>query len=144
MQRFEAVIEAANGGGAYVPVPAAVIAALGGGGRIKVQATFDDIAYRGSITNMGAGPCLGMLKGIRDEIGKGPGDAVVVTVAPDTAARTVVVPEDLAIALETAGVRAGFDQLSYTDRRQLVAAITEAKRPDTRVRRIEKAVAASS
>ncbi|MEU6583321.1 DUF1905 domain-containing protein [Nocardia sp. NPDC046763] len=39
-----------------------VIAALGGGGRIPVQATFDGILYRGSIANMGAGPCLSLLR----------------------------------------------------------------------------------
>ncbi|MEV0245434.1 YdeI/OmpD-associated family protein [Nocardia sp. NPDC050712] len=144
MHRFEATIEAGAGGGAYVPVPAGILAALGGGGRIKVRSTFDGIEYRGSIVTMGAGPCLGMRKDIRAELGKEPGDVVVVTVAPDTAERTVEIPDDLGAALQAAGVRAGFDQLSYTDRRQLVAAITEAKRPDTRVRRIEKAVAASS
>ncbi|WP_067817604.1 DUF1905 domain-containing protein [Nocardia inohanensis] len=45
MQRFEGTIAAANGGGAYIPIPTEIIAALGGGGRIPVRATFDGIAY---------------------------------------------------------------------------------------------------
>ncbi|MFE3982932.1 YdeI/OmpD-associated family protein [Nocardia tengchongensis] len=140
MHRFDGVIEAATGGGAYIPVPVDIIAALGGGGRIPVQATFDGIPYRGSIANMGAGPCLGLLKAIRAELGKGPGDRVEVTVARDAGERTVAVPEDLAVALAAGGVRAAFDELSYTRRREYVAGVVEAKKVETRSRRIEKVV----
>jgi hypothetical protein len=144
MQRFEATIESAAGGGAYVAVPAEIVAALGGGGRIPVRASFDGIAYTGSIAPMGAGPCLGILKAIRTELGKQPGDTVEVTVERDEAERTVDVPEDLAAALKHAGVRAAFDALSFSTRRELVNGVVEAKRPETRTRRIEKAVAAAS
>ncbi|WP_433732401.1 YdeI/OmpD-associated family protein [Nocardia sp. CA-129566] len=144
MHRFEATIESAARGGAYVAVPAEVIAALGGGGRIPVRASFDGIAYTGSITSMGAGPCLGMLKAIRTELGKQPGDTVEVAVERDDAERTVEVPADLAAALADAGVRAAFDALSFTARRELVTGVVAAKRPDTRSRRIQQAVAAAS
>ncbi|MFI9509475.1 YdeI/OmpD-associated family protein [Nocardia sp. NPDC052566] len=142
MERFEGTIEEAPGGGAYVAVPAVVVAGLGGGGRIPVQATFDGVAYAGSIASMGAGPCLGMLKAIRAELGKGPGDSVVVTVERDTAERAVEVPQDLAAALRTAGARAAFDALSFSKRREAVQGIEGAKRPDTRARRIDQVVAA--
>lgn len=141
MQRFEGVIEAAVGGGAYVAVPAEVVAALGGGGRIPVRATFDGVGYTGSIVSMGAGPCLGMLKTIRAELGKGPGDTVTVTVRRDEAQRTVAVPEDLAAALGAAGVRTAFDALSFSKRRAAVAGIEDAKKAQTRARRIEQLVA---
>ncbi|MEU1205919.1 DUF1905 domain-containing protein [Nocardia sp. NPDC005825] len=77
--------------------------------RIPVRAGFDGIPYRGSIANMGAGPCLGLLKAIREELGKGPGDRVTVTLERDSAERTVAVPEDLATALAAADARAAFD-----------------------------------
>ncbi|MFE3192320.1 YdeI/OmpD-associated family protein [Nocardia sp. NPDC059240] len=140
MQRFDGVIETARGGGAHIPVPPEIIEALGGGGRIPVQATFDGIAYRGSIADMGSGPCLGLLKAIRTELGKGPGDQVTVTLERDTAERTVTIPDDLAAALATAGAREAFDALSYTNRREHVTGVTEAKKPETRVRRITKIV----
>jgi hypothetical protein len=140
METFEATIEEGMGGGAYVAVPDEVITALGGGGRIPVRATFDGIAYQGSIVSMGGGKCLGLLKGIRSELGKGPGDPVVVTVDRDTAERTVDVPGDFAAALDEAGVREAFDKLSYSHRREHVNAVTEAKRPETRARRIAKAI----
>ena len=140
METFEGVIQEALGGGAYIEVPGEVIAALGGGGRIPVQATFDGIAYRGSIVSMGGCLALGILKQIRGELGKGPGDLVTVTVERDTVERTIAVPADLAEALAAAGLREAFDALSFSHRREHVQAIEEAKKPETRARRIAKAV----
>jgi hypothetical protein len=140
VEQFEAVIESASGGGAYVAVPAAVVEALGGGGRIPVRATFDGVAYAGSIASMGAGPCLGVLKSIRTTLGKQPGQTVLVTVERDISERTVEVPDDFAEALRQAGAREAFDALSFSHRREHVNAINEAKRPDTRQRRIARAV----
>ncbi|MBF6160770.1 DUF1905 domain-containing protein [Nocardia cyriacigeorgica] len=141
MAEFRARIQSAVGGGAYVAVPEEIIAELGGGGRIPVRARFDGIDYVGSIVSMGAGPCLGMLKAIRAELGKEPGDVVTVTVERDTSERTVEVPDDLAAALDTAGLRTRFDELSYSRRRDAVRRVTEAKREQTRINRIEAIVA---
>ncbi|MFG1814768.1 YdeI/OmpD-associated family protein [Kribbella sp. NPDC049174] len=140
METFEGTVVVNDGGGAWVEVPGEVIAALGGGGRIPVQASFDGIAYRGSIASMGGCMALGLLKSIRTELGKGDGDPVTVTVERDTAARTVEVPADLAAALEEAGLRKTFDALSYSHRREHVNAINDAKKPETRARRITKAL----
>ena len=49
-------------------------------------------------------------------------------------------PADLAKALKAAGVRASFDQLSFTHRKEHVRAVEEAKKPETRERRIAKCV----
>ncbi|GAA1157304.1 hypothetical protein GCM10009630_64330 [Kribbella jejuensis] len=140
METFESRIRVNDGGGAWVEVPPDVITALGGGGRIPVLATFDEIAYRGSIASMGGCMALGILKSIRAELGKGDGDPVTVTVERDTGERTVDVPDDLAAALAEAGLREAFDQLSYSHRREHVKAINDAKRAETRQRRIVKAV----
>ncbi|GAB3934526.1 hypothetical protein GCM10029976_043610 [Kribbella albertanoniae] len=140
METFAGVIEVNDGGGAWVEVPEPVIAKLGGGGRIPVLATFDGVEYRGSIASMGGCMALGVLKGIRAELGKGAGDSVAVTVERDTAERTVDVPEDFAAALAEAGVREAFDKLSFSHRREHVQAVLDAKKPETRTRRIAKAV----
>lgn len=140
METFDGRITVNDGGGAWVEVPGQVVAALGGGGRIPVLATFDGVAYRGSIASMGGCMALGILKGIRSELGKGDGDAVNVTVERDTAERTVEVPDDLAAALQEAGLRAAFDKLAFSHRREHVQAINDAKKPETRQRRIDKAV----
>jgi uncharacterized protein YdeI (YjbR/CyaY-like superfamily) len=65
-----------------------------------------------------------------------------VTLEADTAARTVAVPSDLARALASAKLRATFEALSFTRRREHVESVTGAKRPETRVARIAKVVAA--
>jgi Domain of unknown function (DUF1905)/Bacteriocin-protection, YdeI or OmpD-Associated len=140
MERFDATIEAADRGGAYVTVPDPVVEALGGGGRIPVEATFDGVPYRGSIVSMGGARCVGLLKSIREQLGKGPGDAVAVTVARDEAERTVTVAPDLAAALDEAGARPAFDELSFSHRREYANWIDEAKRPETRQRRIAQTV----
>ncbi|MGC4942562.1 YdeI/OmpD-associated family protein [Kribbella sp. DT2] len=140
METFVAVIQDAGGGGAYVEIPAPVLTALGGGPRIPVQATFDDVPYQGSIVSMGDCQALGVLKGIRTTLSKAPGDTVTVTVTRDTTERTVEIPPDLATALADAGLREAFDRLSYSHRREQVNAVLDAKKPETRARRIAKAV----
>ena len=140
METFEGTIVVNDGGGAWVEVPGEVVAALGGGGRIPVQATFDGLAYRGSIASMGGCMALGILKSIRAELGKGEGDPITVMLERDAAERTVEVPVDLAAALQAAGLRTAFDALSNSHRREHVNAINDAKKPETRVRRISKAL----
>jgi len=85
---YDAVIEASEigGGGAYVPFPYDVRAEFGRG-RVKVHATFDGEPYAGSLVNMGVknpdgSICyiIGVLKDIRNKIGKQPGDSVKVTI----------------------------------------------------------------
>jgi hypothetical protein len=136
VQSFEAEIVEVDGGGAFVRVPDDVVAALGGKGRIPVEATFDGVAYRGSVVSMGGGKVLGVLKGIRAELGKQPGDTVAVTLAADTAPRTVEVADDLRTALDAAGLAETFTALSYSHQREYVTWIDEAKKPETRARRI--------
>ncbi len=140
MPRFRAEIVAARGGGAYVLVPERVVRALGGGGRIPVEATFEGVPYRGSIVNMGAGPCLGVLKAIRSQLGKDVGDEISVVVTREEGPRMIAVPSDLAAALRKAKARAAFDALSFSRQRESVRWIDEAKRADTRARRINQTV----
>jgi hypothetical protein len=140
--KFRAEIVAARGGGAYVLVPERVVRALGGGGRIPVEATFEGVSYRGSIVNMGAGPCLGVLKSIRSQLGKAVGDDISVVVTREEGPRMIAVPSDLAAALRKAKMRAAFDALSFSRQRESVRWIDEAKRAETRARRISKTVEA--
>jgi len=119
-------------------VPTEVVEALGGKGRIPVTATFDGVPYRGSIVRMGGGAVLGVQKAIMAEAGVRVGDSITVVVRNDEEPREVVVPVDLAEALARNGAaRAAFEGLSFSHKREYVRSITEAKRPETRARRIE-------
>ena len=84
---FSATIEAVPAkGGAYIRFPYKIKEEFGKG-RVKVQVTFDGEQYCGSIVNMGVknedgSVCyiIGIRKDIRNQIGKQPGDTVLVTV----------------------------------------------------------------
>ena len=140
--RFEAQIESAGGGGAYVLFPFDVVKEFGTRGHVPVKVTFDGVPYSGSLVKYG-NPLhmMPILKGIRDQIGKAPGDHVEVELSRDETERSVDVPEDFAAVLKREKVRSAFDKLSYTHRREYVRWITEAKRAATRSARLEKAAA---
>ena len=90
---------------------------------------------------MGGVSVLGVLKSIVEALGVDFGDTLDVTVALDTAERTVEVPPDLAGALSRdAALKAAWGRLSFTRRKELARAIEEAKKPETRARRLERAL----
>lgn len=138
---FSAPIEAARGGGAYVTVPFDVEAAFGKK-RVPVKATIDGVPYRGSLVRMG-GPdhILGILKAIREQTGKQVGDTVEVVVEEDSGPREVDMPPDLQEALRLAPqAQKAFAALAFTHQREYVTWIAEAKRSETRERRIAQAI----
>jgi uncharacterized protein YdeI (YjbR/CyaY-like superfamily) len=89
----------------------------------------------------GAHPILGVLKDIRQQMGKSVGDLVTVTVETDASERTVTVPDDLVGVLGARGVLTAFAALSYSQRREYVMWIEGAKRPETRERRLAQTAA---
>ena len=54
----------------------------------------------------------------------------------------LTLPEDLGTALDAAGVRTIFDTMSASHRREWLSAIADAKRPETREKRIAECTAA--
>ncbi len=130
-------------GGHLVDVPDEVVAALGGRGRIPVQASFNGIPYRGSIVRMGGVMKLGVTKAIMIEAGAGPGDVLDVVVENDEAPREVEVPRELTKALKrNRAARSVWDGLSFSHRREYVGYIVEAKKEETRARRVERTIQA--
>ena len=140
-QTFTAVIQDAGGGGAFVEVPFDVEAAFGSK-RPRVKALIEEVPYRGILTRMGTEyHILIILKDIRERIGKTFGDDVTITVEPDTEPRVLEVPAELKRAFRSEkDAQAFFDKLSYTHQREYVLWINEAKREETRLKRIAKAI----
>jgi hypothetical protein len=135
---FRAIIEDPAGGGAFVRVPFDVEQAFGKK-RVKILATIDGVPYRGSLVRMGT-EChlLLILKEIREQIGKTFGDEVEITVQEDSEPRVVSVPEDLRAALDAdPAAQAFFNKLAYSHQREYVMWIEEAKRPETRQKRVQ-------
>lgn len=138
---FTATLEEGRGGGAFVEIPFDVATTFGTRGRVPIKATFDGESYRGSIAPMGGRHVLGVTKAIRRTIGKAIGDSIRVTVEADLEPRTVTVPPDFAAALaRSKRIAQAFDGLSYTHRKEFVEWIDGAKKPETRARRISRAL----
>jgi hypothetical protein len=127
---------------AFIEFPFDVKETFGTAGQVKVRATFDGYEYRGSLAKMGH-HChfLIVTKAVRKAIGKQPGDTVRVVIEKDTEPRIVEIPPDFAEAMAAeSSVKDFFDQLAYTHRKEYVQWITSAKKPETRQRRIQKAL----
>jgi hypothetical protein len=139
--KFTAKIQAGDGGGAYVLFPYDTGKEFGTKGKVPINATFDGVPYAGSLIKYG-NPLhmLGMLKAIREKIGKAPGDTVEVVVWKDEALRTVEVSAQFEHLLKKERLLPVFEKLSYTHRKEYCRWITEAKKEETRLRRLEKAI----
>jgi hypothetical protein len=109
-----------------------------------IELPFDVRAEYGQARPPVQGTVNGFRREIRDGAGIAPGDAVEIQLERDDAPRDVVVPDDLAEALAAeTGLREAFDRMSFTHRREYAKAIDDAKRPETRARRVQLAVDAA-
>jgi hypothetical protein len=118
------------------------VEALGGGKRPKVTITINGHSWRSRVAIMRGRYLLGLSNANRQAAGVVSGDEVEVDVELDTEPRVVVEPADLARALDADPVaRTAYDRLAYGLKLQHVRAIESARKPETRIRRIEEAMA---
>jgi hypothetical protein len=140
--RFRAVLELGGKTATGIAVPDDVVTGLGSGRRPAVSVTINGYTYRSTVASMGGRFMLPVSAEVRQQSGVAAGDEVDVEVSLDTLPREVVVPSDLAAALAADPVaRAAFDGLAYTHRREWVRSVEDAKKPETRVRRVAKVIA---
>lgn len=139
--KFKARIEAGDGGGAYVLFPYDTEKEFATKGKVPVKATFNGVPYAGSLIKYG-NPChmLAVLKAIRKQIGKEPGDTIEVVVWKDESVRTLEVPAQFEESIKREGLLSFFEKLSYTHRKEYCRWIIEAKKEETRLKRLEKAI----
>ena len=139
--KFKAKIQPGQGGGAFVFFPYDVEKEFGTKGQVPVQVKFDAIEYKGSLFKYGMPQhMIGVLKAIREKLGKGPGDTIEVELWKDKDERTVEVPAEFQKLMKKEGLLPFFDKLSYTHRKEYCRWITEAKKEETRLQRLDKAV----
>ena len=139
VQRFRAVLRKGSGGGHTLEVPLDVRGVFGEA-RPPVRGTVNGTPFRTRVAVYGGKFYLGFNRELRDAAGIGDGDEVEIELERDDAPREVSVPPAFAEALDAGGVRDEFDALSFTHRREYVRWIEEAKRDETRERRLAKAV----
>jgi len=118
------------------------VAAVGEGARrFPVVATVNGYTWRTTVTRMRGEFLLGLNRAVRQKAGVEAGDTVDVRLELETAPREVEVPQALTNALaEDPAARAAFDRLSYTHRKEYARWIAEAKRDETRNRRVAQAL----
>jgi Bacteriocin-protection, YdeI or OmpD-Associated/Domain of unknown function (DUF1905) len=119
------------------------VTAVGEGAkRFPVVATVNGHTWRTTVTRTRGEFLLGLNAEVRKAAGAEAGDTVSVELALDTAPREVAVPAALAAALKgDKAARDAFDALSYTHRKEYARWIEEAKREETRERRVGQALA---
>ncbi len=102
-----------------------------------VRATVNGHTFSTRIGRMHGETLLGFNKATREACRVAAGDEIDVIIVLDEAPREVDVPQDLNLALaEQPGARAAFDHLAYSHRKEFVRWINDAKRDNTRQRRI--------
>ena len=120
-------------------VPDDVVEALNGGKRPPVVVTVGGYTYRTTVAPMGGAFWIPLAAEHREAAGVQADEEVDVQIKLDTAPREVPVPDDLAAAFDEP-VRATFDALAYSHRKEWVRWVDEAKKPETRTARIDKTV----
>lgn len=139
--RFRTQLQA-HGPAAAVVLDDDQVATVGEGARrFPVVATVNGHTWRTSVARMGGESLLGLNRQVREAAGVAAGDTVDVVVLLDEQPREVDLPDDLATALSTdPTAKAAFDAMAFTHRKEYARWVAEAKRDDTRQRRVAQAL----
>jgi hypothetical protein len=112
-----------------------------GAKRFAVSAKVNGYEWRTSVTRMRGEFLVGLNRSVREAAGVSAGDTVTLELELDTAPRVVEMPDALTAALATdPAAQTVFDGLAFTHRKEFARWIAEAKRDETRDRRVASAL----
>ncbi|MDX2137390.1 MAG: YdeI/OmpD-associated family protein [Chloroflexota bacterium] len=124
-----------------IRIPSEVIESLGAGKKPRVKVTLNsNYTYSITVAVMGSDYMIGFSSDHRQASGLKAGDPIEVALELDKEPPAIIIPDDLVQALDAAGVRAAFDALAPSARKNHVYQVSEAKTAETRARRIDKIV----
>lgn len=110
---------------------------LGGGKRAPVRVTIEGRSARLRLAVMDGRNCIGISKANRAALGVDLGDTVTAVIELDEAPREVELPPELVEALGTdSAAKARFEALAFTHRKEFARWVSEAKRAETKERRV--------
>ena len=122
--------------------PFDVAAVFGHKGRVPVKGTVNGFPFRSSLMNMGEGHMMCVNAQMRAGGKCKAGDTVKVVMELDEEERKVELPAYLKKIINSdAQVKERWAKLSFTHQKEYVRAIEDAKKEETRERRIAKAIA---
>jgi hypothetical protein len=144
MYRFDAILEKGNhnNGWTYIIVPSGISVLLQKPGKIFICGGINGSTFRTTFNKKGDGEGFfyvnqPLLKSIK----KTAGDRVSVELKVDDEPRVVHIPDDMAEALSCSDkAQSTFELFPYSHRKEIIAWIDDAKKPETRLRRIVKAI----
>lgn len=139
--KFETTLTA-SGNNTGIVVPDSVMEDLAAGKRPPVLVDVNGYEYRSTVAVMGGQYLVGVSAAVRAATGLKGGDPIRVSLTVADTPRVVDVPADFSAALDEAdgAARQFFDSLSNSLQRYHVDNVNAAKTPETRERRISKAV----
>jgi hypothetical protein len=108
-----------------------------GKAKVPVRVTINGYTWRSTVGNRGGIQYIVVNAEARRNAGVKAGDFVTITLEPDTEKREVEVPVALQKALGTK-LTQKLNSLSFTHKKEFVVWYSEAKKEDTRARRVEK------
>jgi hypothetical protein len=107
-----------------------------GKARVPVRVTIRGYTWRSTVANMHGCQFIVVNATARAGAGVKAGDTVTVTLEPDSEKRDVEVPRALRRALG-ATLTAKLQAMSFTHKKEYIQSFTEAKKAETRARRVE-------
>ena len=117
------------------------VASLGNGKTPPVRVSVNGVTVGGRVMRRGGQNLIGLSRAVREQLGVEPGQRIRVAIELDDQPREVEIPPDLAAALAAEpAARIAFDALSFTHRKEYVRWVEEAKKPETRERRVRETV----
>ncbi len=128
--------------GTFVGFPYDVREEFNTGGPVRVHCWIDGVHKTGSLVPVGGGEhAIHIRKEILKQIGKQEGDEVHMVVEQNLEPQVLVIPDDFQWLLdEDAELNEKFEALAFSYKRAIVDYIIQAKRPETRVKRIENLI----
>lgn len=112
-------------------------------GRVPVKGTINGFPFRSSLMNMGDGHMMAVNAQMRAGARCKAGDRVSVVMELDEGERKVELPDSLKKIIESdPKAREAWGKLSFTHQKEWVRAIDDAKKPETREKRITAMMAA--
>jgi hypothetical protein len=140
--RFRAELQLDGKTATGITVPPEVLDGLAGGKRPAVRVTINGHTYPSTIGSMNGVAKIPVSGAVRAAAHVNAGDVLDIEVETDHTPRTVEVPDDLGAALAgDPDSRAFFDGLPYSHKHAYVSWIEQAKKPETRQRRVTQTAA---
>ncbi len=108
-----------------------------GKGRVPVKGTINGFAFRTTVINMKGMHCFCVNADMRKGANVAVGDTVKIALEPDSEKRTMEIPDELKKSLG-AKLSTKLASLAYTHQKEFVKWYVEAKKDETRDRRVTK------